>query len=137
VLAILALMLDHVSLQAADLDATAHFYDTVLAAIGAHRVLDFGEAIGYGRDRPHFWISRLADRQPPAREVHVAFAADDRAQVVAFHDAAVSIGAEVLHAPRVFPEYHPDYFGAFVRDPDGNNIEAVCHLPEATTAPSA
>jgi catechol 2,3-dioxygenase-like lactoylglutathione lyase family enzyme len=53
-----------------------------------------------------------------------------REAVVAFHDAAVAAGAEVLHAPRVFPEYHPSYFGAFVRDPDGNNVEAVCHEPE-------
>jgi catechol 2,3-dioxygenase-like lactoylglutathione lyase family enzyme len=122
-------MLDHLSLQAADLEATAAFYDTVLAAIGAYRVLDVGDAIGYGRDRPCFWISRVAPGGSPAREIHVAFAARDRDEVVAFRDAAVGIGAEVLHEPRVFPEYHPDYFGAFVRDPDGNNVEAVCHQP--------
>ena len=66
----------------------------------------------------------------PNREVHIAFEADDRASVRAFFEAAVNRGAEVLHEPRVWPEYHPDYYGAFVRDPDGNNVEAVCHRPE-------
>ena len=62
-----------------------------------------------------------------ARESHLAFAAADRAAVNAFFDAAVALGAEVLHEPRLWPEYHPAYYGAFVRDPDGNNVEAVCH----------
>ena len=66
----------------------------------------------------------------PNREIHVAFQADDRATVRAFFEAAVGAGAEVLHEPRVWPEYHPTYYGAFVRDPDGNNVEAVCHSPE-------
>ena len=61
------------------------------------------------------------------RECHIAFLAPDRAAVTSFVAAAVAAGAEVLHAPRVWPEYHPSYFGAFVRDPDGNNVEAVCH----------
>jgi catechol 2,3-dioxygenase-like lactoylglutathione lyase family enzyme len=60
----------------------------------------------------------------------VAFSAPNRDAVLAFFDAAVAQGAEVLHAPRLWPEYHPNYFGAFVRDPSGNNVEAVCHLPE-------
>ena len=63
------------------------------------------------------------------RESHIAFAAPDRDAVIAFFDAAVAAGAEVLHEPRVWPEYHANYFGAFVRDPDGNNVEAVCHAP--------
>ena len=63
------------------------------------------------------------------REVHIAFVAPDRAAVRAFFAAAVATGAQVLHEPRVWPEYHPDYYGAFVRDPDGNNVEAVCHAP--------
>ena len=61
------------------------------------------------------------------REMHVAFAAPDVETVQAFYDKAIELGAESLHAPRVWPEYHPGYFGAFVRDPDGNNIEAVFH----------
>jgi predicted lactoylglutathione lyase len=64
------------------------------------------------------------------REIHVAFQAADRAAVQAFVTAAAARGAEVLHEPRVWPEYHPNYYGGFVRDPDGNNVEAVCHKPE-------
>ena len=120
-------MLDHLGIQCADLDRAAAFYDTALAAIGASRLMDFGEAMGYGRDgKPDFWLSRLATGEPN-REVHVAFAVRDRATVDAFFAAATAAGAEVLHEPRVWPEYHPNYYGAFVRDPDGNNVEAVCH----------
>jgi catechol 2,3-dioxygenase-like lactoylglutathione lyase family enzyme len=121
-------MIDHVSLQVADLEASSAFYDAVLAPLGGHRVMDVGVAVGYGIDQPTFWIGREAT-DAPNKEVHVAFVAADRDAVVAFFDAAVATGAEVLHAPRVFPEYHPDYFGGFVRDPDGNNVEAVCHRP--------
>ncbi|MDT4962473.1 MAG: hypothetical protein QOF87_2120, partial [Pseudonocardiales bacterium] len=63
------------------------------------------------------------------RESHVAFTAESRVAVHAFFDAAVAAGAEVLHEPRVWPEYHEHYYGGFVRDPEGNNIEAVCHQP--------
>lgn len=122
-------MLDHVSLQLADVEASAKFYDTVLAPLGYARVMDFGNVIGFGAaGRPQFWIGPVTT-SGEAREVHVAFQADDRAKVVEFRDAAVAAGAEVLHEPRVWPEYHPTYYGAFVRDPDGNNVEAVCHSP--------
>ena len=73
-------------------------------------------------------VSDARRRVPPS--AHIAFAAPDRAAVRAFFDAAVAAGAEVLHEPREWPEYHPGYYGAFVRDPDGNNVEAVCHVPE-------
>lgn len=122
-------MLDHVSLQLADVEASAKFYDTVLAPLGYARVMDFGNVIGFGAPgRPQFWIGPVTT-SGEAREVHVAFQADDRAKVVEFRDAAVAAGAEVLHEARVWPEYHPTYYGAFVRDPDGNNVEAVCHSP--------
>jgi catechol 2,3-dioxygenase-like lactoylglutathione lyase family enzyme len=121
-------MIDHYGIQCADMAASATFYDTILAAVGAKRVLDFGEAIGYGVDSPDFWIS-TATSDGPARESHIAFAAPDRAAVRSFFDAAVALGAEVLHEPRVWTEYHANYYGAFVRDPDGNNVEAVCHTP--------
>lgn len=92
--------------------------------------MDFGQAIGYGvEEKPVFWIGSQTTGTG-FRESHIAFAARDRAGVSSFFDAAVAAGAEVLHEPRLWPEYHPNYFGAFVRDPDGNNIEAVCHLPE-------
>ncbi|RTL09041.1 MAG: VOC family protein, partial [Acidimicrobiia bacterium] len=86
--------------------------------------------IGYGTTQPDFWLGPLTDDATGWREDHIAFQAPDRAAVRAFFDAAVALGAEVLHEPREFPEYHPGYFGAFVRDPDGNNVEAVCHAPE-------
>ena len=123
------MLLDHLSIQCADVAASAAFYDTVFAPIGAGRVMDFGEVIGYGNEgRPYFWIGPVTTGGD-AREAHIAFSAPDRNAVVAFFDAAVHAGAEVLHEPRVWPEYHPNYFGAFVRDPDGNNVEAVCHAP--------
>ena len=123
-------MLDHLTIQCADVATAAAFYDTVLAPLGGGRIMDFGPVIGYGvGQKPTFWLGPLAD-DGPNREVHVAFVAPDRASVRAFFDAAVGAGAEVLHEPRVWPEYHPDYYGAFVRDPDGNNVEAVCHAPE-------
>ena len=122
-------MLDHVSIQCADVPASAAFYDAVLAPLGGGRVMDFGQVVGFGvGDRPDFWIGPQATGEG-FRESHLAFAAPDRAAVRAFLDAAVTAGAEVLHEPRVWPEYHPNYFGAFVRDPDGNNVEAVCHAP--------
>ncbi len=120
-------MLDHIGIQVVDMERAALFYDAVLPAVGAGRILDFGEAIGYGRDgKPDFWISR-ATSTPLQHEAHVAFEAPDRAGVDAWFAAAVAAGAEVLHEPRVWPEYHPGYYGAFVRDPDGNNVEAVHH----------
>jgi catechol 2,3-dioxygenase-like lactoylglutathione lyase family enzyme len=122
-------MLDHLSIQVKDVQASAAFYDAVLAPLGGRRILDFGNLIGYGTDFPDFWIGPVTTGGE-AREAHIAFKAADRATVVAFHDTAVGQGAEVLHPPRVWPEYHPTYFGAFVRDPDGNNVEAVCHAPE-------
>jgi len=123
-------MLDHLSLQCADPKASASFYDAVLAPVGGVRVMTFGDVIGFGADGfPSFWIGPLTTGEPN-REIHVAFTSTDRDGVRAFFDAAVAAGAEVLHEPREWPEYHPSYFGAFVRDPDGNNVEAVCHLPD-------
>ena len=124
-------MLDHVGVQCSDMAASSAFYDRALAPLGGVRIMDFGEAIGYGiPPMPDFWISTF-DSGEGFRESHLAFSAPDRAAVRAFFDAAVAGGAEVLHEPRLWPEYHPDYYGAFVRDPDGNNVEAVCHLPES------
>lgn len=124
-------MLDHVGVQCSNMAASSAFYDRALAPLGGVRIMDFGEAIGYGiPPMPDFWISTF-DSGEGFRESHLAFSAPDRAAVRAFFDAAVAGGAEVLHEPRLWPEYHPDYYGAFVRDPDGNNVEAVCHLPES------
>jgi catechol 2,3-dioxygenase-like lactoylglutathione lyase family enzyme len=123
-------VLDHVSIQCTDVAASAAFFDTVLAPLGGQRILDFGDTIGYGLpDRPDFWISAQSTGDG-FRESHVAFAAPSREAVRAFFAAAVAAGAEPLHEPHLWPEYHETYYGAFVRCPDGNNIEAVCHLPE-------
>jgi catechol 2,3-dioxygenase-like lactoylglutathione lyase family enzyme len=123
-------MLDHLSIQCADVPASAAFYDAVLAPLGGHRLMDFGSVIGFGvAPMPTFWLGpRTSDEG--FRECHIAFSAPDRAAVDAFLGVAKGAGAEVLHEARVWPEYHPGYYGAFVRDPDGNNVEAVCHTPE-------
>ena len=123
-------VLDHLSLQCADVSSSSAFYDRVLGPLGVARVMDFGEVIGYGIEgRPRFWLGPLVSGGPN-REIHVAFETADRAAVRAFFEAARSLGAEVLHEPRLWPEYHEHYYGAFVRDPDGNNVEAVCHSAE-------
>jgi catechol 2,3-dioxygenase-like lactoylglutathione lyase family enzyme len=122
-------MLDHLGIQCADVAAAATFYDAALSPLGATRMMSFGDVHGYGVQKPDFGISPLTGNDV-SWEAHIAFRAPDRATVRAFFDAAVAAGAEVLHEPRVWPEYHEHYFGAFVRDPDGNNVEAVCHTPE-------
>lgn len=123
-------MLDHVSIQCADVAASAAFYDAVLAPLGGERIMDFGTTIGYGlQPQPIFWIGQQTTGEG-FRESHFAFTATDRTAVRAFFDAAVAAGAEILHSPRVWPEYHASYYGAFVRDPDGNNVEAVSHASE-------
>ncbi|HMK62536.1 MAG TPA: VOC family protein [Acidimicrobiales bacterium] len=123
-------MLDHLSIQCADVSRSAAFYDVVLATLGVRRVMDFGDAIGYGTGpKPEFWIGQQTTGHG-FRESHIAFSSPNRSAVHAFFDAAAAVGAEVLHTPRLWPEYHPNYYAAFVRDPDGNNVEAVCHSPE-------
>lgn len=123
-------MIDHLSIQCADVAASAAFYDAVLAPLGGRRVMDFGDVIGFGvPPRPEFWIGPRTTGEG-FREAHIAFAAPDRPAVRAFFQAAAAANAEVLHESRVWPEYHPSYYGAFVRDPDGNNVEAVCHTGE-------
>jgi catechol 2,3-dioxygenase-like lactoylglutathione lyase family enzyme len=119
-------VIDHFGINCSDFAKSKEFYDRVLGVLGYTRQMDVGVAIGYGKDgHPDFWI---ADTDlGPNREIHVAFQAADTDAVRKFYDAALELGAESLHAPRQWPEYHPGYFGAFVRDPDGNNVEAVFH----------
>ncbi len=123
-------MLDHLSIQCADVAASAAFYDAVLAPLGGSRIMDFGQVIGYGvPPMPDFWLGPQTTGEG-FRESHIAFVASDRDAVHAFRDAAIDKGAEVLHEARLWPEYHPGYYAVFVRDPDGNNVEAVCHSAE-------
>ena len=124
-------MIDHFGIQCTDLAASAAFYDATLAPLG----------FSHGR-WTSAWPSASAQTAIPTsgsapsnsgegfRESHIAFTATDRESVRGFFAAATALGAEVLHEPRLWPEYHDTYYGAFVRDPDGNNVEAVCHLPE-------
>lgn len=123
-------MIDHFGINCADFEKSTSFYDHVLGVLGYTRQMDMGVAVGYGTDgHPAFWIADMAagDAAGPNREVHVAFAAKDAEAVQAFYRTALSLGAEPLHEPRLWPEYHDNYYGAFVRDPDGNNVEAVFH----------
>jgi catechol 2,3-dioxygenase-like lactoylglutathione lyase family enzyme len=124
-------VLDHLGLQCADVEASLAFYVTTFAPLGLHEAMRFdtpeGPVVGIAAADgfPHFWLSPA-----PAgtrHEAHVAFAAPDREAVDAVHRAALDAGHEVLHSPRVWPEYHPGYYGTFVRDLDGNNVEAVHH----------
>jgi len=124
-------VIDHTGINCADYASSQTFYDAVLGVLGFSRQMDFGRAIGYGRDgRPAFWISDGAG-MGRNREIHLAFEAADQNAVRAFHEAAVGLGAESLHAPRLWPEYHPGYFAVSLAptrcDPDGNNVEAVWH----------
>ena len=124
-------MIDHLGIQCNDVAASATFYDKVLEPLGARRHMEPHECvIGYGVDQPDFWLGPLSEDHTGWREDHIAFQAPDRAAVRAFFEAAVALGAEALHEPKEWPIYHPGYYGAFVRDPDGNNVEAVCHVPE-------
>ena len=124
-------MLDHLALQVGDVEAAATCYLRLLAPLGVKEVMRFdrpdGLVVGLaGADGfPHFWLGPAGDGR--GREVHVAFAAPDRAAVDSVHEAAREAGLEVLHPPRAWPEYHPGYYGVFVRDLDGNNVEAVHH----------
>ena len=123
-------VIDHLGINCADWEKSKTFYDTVLGVLGYTRQIDYQVAIGYGKDgNPDFWIADMnaGDAAGPNREVHVAFHAAGVDGVKVFYDTALELGAESLHAPRLWPEYHPGYFGAFVRDPDGNNVEAVFH----------
>jgi catechol 2,3-dioxygenase-like lactoylglutathione lyase family enzyme len=124
-------MLDHVGLQVQDVEASLDFYLRTFAPIGMREALRFpyGGTIVVGLSGPDgpavFWLGPPTGSE--TRELHVAFRAPDRAAVDAVHAAAVAAGVEVLHAPREFPEYHPGYYGVFLRDLDGHNVEAVHH----------
>lgn len=124
-------MFDHVGIQVADVEASAAFYLNVFAPLGFAEAMRIptpgGPVIGIaGRSGvPSFYVS--PNEGGDAREDHIAFSAGSRAEVDAVHVAAVAAGAEVLHEPRVWAEYHEGYYAVFLRDPDGHNVEAVTH----------
>jgi catechol 2,3-dioxygenase-like lactoylglutathione lyase family enzyme len=118
-------MLDHVTLGVVDLPRSIAFYDRTLKPLGIERLGGDGRAFaGYGVGRKAFFW--LGQRDAVVSSSHVGFAAPDRAAVDAFHAAALAAGGSDNGAPGLRPNYHPDYYGAFVLDPDGHNIEAVC-----------
>ena len=122
-------MLDHVGFTVRDYDRSKAFYEKALAPLGMTLVKEpAGEAAGFGKGaKPSFWIE--AQGEPIRGRLHIALAADTRVQVDAFHAAGVAAGGADNGAPGVREMYHRDYYGAYVLDPDGNNIEAVCHQP--------
>lgn len=119
-------MLDHVTLGVSDIERSRKFYDEALRPLGIERLYAEGEiASGYGTNRKaFFWISLRAASQTGS---HVAFATEDRETVDRFHQTALSAGGRDNGQPGLRPHYHENYYGAFVLDPDGHNIEAVCH----------
>jgi len=121
-------MFDHVGLTVADLERSRMFYAHALAPLGITELVSFDGAVGFGRERPQFWIG-AGDPATSEPRTHVAFAAVTRLEVDAFHRAAMQAGGVDHGAPGLRPHYHPDYYGAFVLDPDGHNVEAVCHRP--------
>ena len=129
-------MLDHIGLAISDIRRSEGFYEAALKPLGIAKLYEYGPdrtdsgatAIGFGKDMfPFFWIG---DNETVGAGTHVAFTAPDRATVDAFYQAAIAAGGRDNGPPGPRPKYHPNYYGAFVLDPDGINVEAVCHKPE-------
>jgi len=127
-------MLDHLGFVVSNYERSLAFYKAALAPLGYGLVMEVPREVaggdahaGFGREgRPQFWIGT---GQVPSGRLHVALSAGSRAQVDAFHAASLEAGATDNGAPGLRPHYHPNYYGSFVLDPDGHNIEAVCHTP--------
>ncbi len=119
-------MIDHITLHVTDIARSKAFYLGALGPLGYAVVMDFGDRLGLGvNGMPDFWLVGDGAGKP----THLAFSAQTRAIVDAFHAAAVAAGGQDNGGPGLRPQYHPNYYGAFVLDPDGNNIEAVIHRP--------
>ncbi|WP_421760521.1 VOC family protein [Devosia sp.] len=123
--------LDHISVSTADYPTSLAFYQAALAPLGVTTHMKFegpdGNVAGLGSDQPFLWIG---DGGALTGRLHIALRADNRAQVDAFYAAAMAAGGRDNGAPGLRAHYHPSYYAAFVLDPDGHNIEAVCHVPE-------
>ncbi|HEY9537780.1 MAG TPA: VOC family protein [Kiloniellaceae bacterium] len=126
-------ILDHIGFAVTDIARSRAFYEQALAPLGIKLLLEVtaeqtgNEAhCGFGRDHPEFWIGTGGHLNGA---LHVAFTAPSRDVVDAFHKAALAAGGRDNGKPGLRPHYHPNYYGAFVLDPDGHNIEVVCHLP--------
>lgn len=124
-------MIDHITFGVSDFSRSTAFYDQAFAPLGVTRLFDVPlkqsdgvRVTGYGDDRPWFW---LAEQDATHGVLHMALRAKSRADIDAFYAAAIGAGAIDNGRPGLRPHYHPDYYAAFVLDPDGHNIEAVCH----------
>ncbi len=128
-------LIDHITLIVSDYKRSKTFYEKALQPLGVKSLMEFGEACGFGYDKPDLWIGKGPNsfHQPEQLKIitpmHVAFVAKTRAEVDAFHIAALAAGGRDFGKPGVREIYHPNYYGAFILDPDGHNIEAVCHTP--------
>jgi catechol 2,3-dioxygenase-like lactoylglutathione lyase family enzyme len=121
-------MIDHTAVSVTDIAKSKVFYHTALAPLGYSLLMEFEEAAGFGiAPKPDFWIGVGSTSAPRG---HVAFRAESRKQVDAFYKAALAAGGKDNGPPGLRPHYHANYYGAFVLDPDGHNVEAVCHTPE-------
>jgi len=127
-------MLDHVSIGVRDFKRAVAFYDATLTTLGYKHCKETTSGIGYGHDRPAFWVMDISRRPQPAAQpgfgLHFGFQAANRAAVRAFHAAAIAAGGRDNGSPGLRPEYEPNFYGAFVLDPEGYKIEAVCRRPE-------
>lgn len=122
------MIIDHMGIAVSDHERSKAFYTQCLAPLGIGLVMEVEGWSGFGRDnKPEFWFGEESDAHKP---MHIAFAAQSRDQVDRFYEAALAAGATDNGAPGIRAIYHPNYYGAFVFDPDGHNIEAVCHKPE-------
>lgn len=122
-------MFDHVGIGVTDLAASKAFFLEALAPLGVGVVMEFPQAVGLGPpNKPAFWLSP-ASSKPAA--LHLAFAAENREQVAEFYRRAIAAGAKDNGPPGLRPQYHANYYAAFVIGPDGHNVEAVCHTPAA------
>jgi catechol 2,3-dioxygenase-like lactoylglutathione lyase family enzyme len=120
-------MIDHISIRVSDYEASKAFYTRALAPLGYALMMEGASGAGFRKGFiPDFWIKQGA----PSPSVHVAFSSPDRVTVDAFYRAAIAAGAKDNGPPGLRSNYHSSYYGAFVLDPDGYNIEAVCHQPE-------
>ena len=121
------MILDHLTLPVVDLEASKRFFRQALAPLGIGIVVEFDRVVAFGRNgKGELWLAGGEGRPP----LHIAFAARTRAEVDAFHAAALAAGARNNGAPGLRPAYHASYYGAFVIAPEGHNVEAVCHAPE-------
>ncbi|MGZ5194481.1 MAG: VOC family protein [Ramlibacter sp.] len=122
-------MFDHIGFGVTDYEVSKAFFLKALQPLGIGIVMEGEHGLGIGpKGKPALWLHQSSVKPVP---MHLAFTAENRKQVQAFYTAALAAGGKDNGAPGLRPHYHPNYYGAFVIGPDGHNVEAVCHKPEA------